>query len=281
VQHHHAHAAACLAEHGLESGLALVFDGTGLGPDGSIWGAELLDVDPTGFRRLATFAPAPLPGGDKAVMEPARQLIARWIHAGVEISGAWRRHLGVEAESIGVWTAQIERSLNSPLTHAAGRVFDAFSAGLGLVNGAVTYEGQAAVRLEARASEAGSPAPVLFDSRERDGLLEIDWAPAFTALTEKIPSSQEIPALALGFHQAVRDAALRMIEFGQDRTDTRPVCLTGGVFMNRVLTRMLLKAFKAKGVDVRIHRSIPPNDGGIALGQAWIAGQQSAAVQNT
>lgn len=88
VQHHHAHAAAALAEHGLSCGLALVMDGTGLGPDGNIWGAELLAVDPAGYRRLASFAPVALPGGDAGVMRPARQLIARWIDAGIELTEA-------------------------------------------------------------------------------------------------------------------------------------------------------------------------------------------------
>ncbi|RMF75197.1 MAG: carbamoyltransferase HypF, partial [Acidobacteria bacterium] len=133
VQHHVAHAAAGLAEHGGERLLALVFDGTGLGPDGRVWGAEAIEIARDGsWRRLATFAPVPLPGGDAAVREPRRQLVARWLAAGLDPDPSWGDRLDARDEEIGAWRIQIERGLNCPWTHAAGRLFDAFAAALGI-----------------------------------------------------------------------------------------------------------------------------------------------------
>ena len=278
VQHHHAHAVAAFAEYGVDAGLALVMDGTGLGPDGTIWGAELLAVDPAGYKRLATFAPVPLPGGDAAVRRPARQVVARWADAGVVLTEENLERLGVSPEEAIVWRQQCERGLHAPVTHAAGRLFDAFSALLGFAPENVTYEGQSAIRLEAAARRArGAERPkVPFRLIEKDGRLVIDWREAFASLSDPRVTAGSENEWALAVHDAVAEAALHMIEFGLKQSRcASPVALSGGVFMNRLLTDRVVSRLAAQGVRVLIPRRVPPNDGGIAFGQAVIAGNRS------
>jgi hydrogenase maturation protein HypF len=274
VQHHHAHAAAALAEHGAQAGLALVMDGTGLGPDGTVWGAELLAVDPAGYTRLATFAPVPLPGGDAAVRRPARQVVARWLDAGVELNEERLRRLGVSSDEAKAWRQQCSQQVNAPLTHSAGRVFDAFSALLGIAPEAVTYEGQSAIRLEAAAQRArcGTLPQLPFTSVERDGMLVIDWRDAFALMADANLTVGCESEWAYAVHCAVADAAARMVKFGLSKSPPYPVALSGGVFMNRILTDLVVTRLEAQGVRVLVHRRVPPNDGCIAFGQAVVAG---------
>jgi len=276
VQHHYAHAMAAFAEHGVETGLALVMDGTGLGTDGTVWGAELFAIDPSGYRRLATFAPVPLPGGDAAVRRPARQVVARWVAAGVELTDARLRHLGVTPEEGAIWRQQCLNRLNAPLTHAAGRVFDAFSAALRIAPETVTYEGQSAIRLEAaaRRSERRDVLRIPFAQTEKDGMLVIDWAEAFTLLAEVDLTAGRESDWAYGEHSAIAEAALAMIQYGLSHVGACPVALSGGVFMNRILTDLVVQSLEARSVRVLLQRRIPPNDGCISLGQAVVAGNR-------
>lgn len=275
VQHHHAHAAAALAEHGLDEGLALVMDGTGLGPDGTIWGAELLAVRPGGCQRLATFAPAPLPGGDAAVRRPARQVIARWAAAGVEPSPQMLRRLGVSDEEAAVWRQQCRQGLNAPLSHAAGRLFDSFSALLGIAPADATYEGQPAIRLEAAARRAAGDGrgALPFSITEAQGLLCVDWREAFVRLADARVTAGLENEWALAAHRAVAEAALKMADFGVKQVPCDVIALSGGVFMNRLLNELLVPRLETMGLRVVVHRRIPPNDGCIALGQAVVAGR--------
>ena len=274
VQHHHAHAAACLSEHGHRTGLALVMDGTGWGDDGTIWGAELLDIGDAGFRRVATFAPVPLPGGEAAIRQPARQLVARWAAAGVAVSEAWQSRIGITETEATAWIQQAQRGLNAPATRAAGRLFDAFAAALGVAPRTITYEGQAAIRLEAlaRGCHASVLPEVPFFVREEQGMLVIDWSPAFRVLADPGAVTGQEPAWALAFHKAVAAAALQMIRFGGHSCEERRVGLTGGVFMNRILNDLLTAELERDGFEALIHRTVPPGDGCIALGQAVVAG---------
>lgn len=274
VQHHHAHAAACMAEHGLDQCVALVFDGTGLGPDGKIWGAELLQVNPGGFKRLGTFEGVPLPGGDAAVLQPARQLIARWIQAGTAIPDQWRERLAIEGEEWEVIQQQCRSGINTPWTHAAGRVFDSFSVLLGLTPPAITYDGQPAIRLESSAARGLSRNKNLsldFKSVERNDLLVIEWGDLFVRYMQEPPAQDQAESLALAFHDAMARAAFLMAHYGVMRTGCRAVVLSGGVFMNRILNEQLIPRLEKQGLQVFIHRMTPPNDGCIALGQAAIA----------
>ena len=274
VQHHHAHAAACLAEHGHRTGLALVMDGTGWGDDGTIWGAELLDVSEEGFTRLATFAPVPLPGGEAAIRQPARQLVARWAAAGVEVSESWRTRLGITEAESAAWVQQARRGLNAPATRAAGRLFDAFAAALGVAPRAITYEGQPAIRLEALARDcrATTLPEVPFLAREDQGLLVVDWSPAFRALSEPGAVDGREAAWALAVHKTIASAVSQMLQFRCHLCEGRRIALSGGVLMNRILNDLLTEELEGLGYDVLVHRTVPPGDGCIALGQAMVAG---------
>jgi hydrogenase maturation protein HypF len=277
VQHHHAHALACLGEHGRREGLALVFDGTGFGPDGNVWGAELLDVNGAGgFRRVAAFAPVPLPGGDAAVRHPARQLAGRFPADGADLPASWRARLGIADEAWQVWCHQATTGVNAPATHAAGRLFDAFAALLGLAPDVTTYEGQTAIRLEAaarRATDVAGGRELPFGVETRDGLLWIDWSPAFRRLLETGESClADAPAWAVAAHAAIARAAAVMIEHGMETSGQRTVALSGGVFMNRLLHERLVADLGAVGIECLVHRETPPNDGCIACGQVLAAG---------
>jgi hydrogenase maturation protein HypF len=275
VQHHYAHAVGGLAEHGLTEGLGLVFDGTGLGTDGHVWGAELIGVEAGGFRRLASFAGVPLPGGDAAVRRPARQVAGRCFAAGIKMPAALRVRAGVSEEELRVWTRQCETGVNTPITHAAGRLFDSISVLLGLAPRTTTYEGQTAIRLEAaaRRHKPDGQTPLLpHHTEERNDMLWIDWTEAVVLLIEHAGDDGDTDAWAYAAHAAIADAAVEMASYGLERTRLRTIVLSGGVFMNRILTDLLVPRLRSIGLTVLLHRATPPNDGGIALGQAIVAG---------
>jgi hydrogenase maturation protein HypF len=247
-----------------------------LGTDGHIWGAELILVQPDGFQRLASFAGVPLPGGDAAVRRPVRQLAGRCFTAGLSLPAAILERQGVTGEEWQIWMKQCAAGLNSPVTHAAGRLFDSFSAVLGHAAAMTTYEGQTAIRLEAAARRhpAGVPAPTLpYLAEERDGMLWIDWRDAFACLLDRgIMTPAEADAWAWSAHESIAKAALDMVHYALARTEFRIITLSGGVFMNRILNNLLVPRLEAMGLNVLLHRETPPNDGCIALGQAIIAG---------
>ncbi|MBF0181643.1 MAG: carbamoyltransferase HypF [Magnetococcales bacterium] len=273
VQHHHAHALACMAEHGVSEGMALVWDGVGLGTDGGIWGAELLHVTARGAERLASFESVPLPGGDQAVLRPARQLIARLADAGIDWDPAWLAGRGIDPGEAEIWREQTRRGLNAPPCHAAGRLFDAYAALLGLAPERISYEGQAAVRLESAARLWGGEAmTVPFGWRTRaDGLGLISWREAFGWAMARLEEGQPVAMLARALHRGVAEAALAMARHGAALTGERRIFLSGGVFMNRLLCELLLPRLEGAGLLPLAHGRIPPNDNGISLGQAVAA----------
>ncbi len=246
VQHHHAHAAACLAEHG-EGGpaLALVFDGTGFGTDGTLWGGELLRCDLTDFERLAHLVPVPLPGGEAAIRQPWRTAASYLEAAGRPVP--WAR-----------WDA-VRASLraNAPLSSGMGRLFDAVSALLG-VREEVSYEGQAAIELEQLAEGVTTePWPWRFG----DG-------PALVATVhDELAAGRTRPELAAAFHETVAAAAAAACAAEGDGT----VVLSGGSFQNLRLLASTRARLEAHGKRVLSHRVVPPNDGGVSYGQAAVA----------
>jgi hydrogenase maturation protein HypF len=250
VQHHHAHAAACLAEHG-ERGpaLALVFDGTGFGTDGTLWGSELLRCDLDSFERLAHLEPVPLPGGEAAIREPWRVAAAHLERAGLDVPWPeWER----VRESL---------KLDPPLTCGMGRLFDAVAAVLGLRD-RVSYEGQAAVELEQLAGDArADPYAWRFgDATELVTVCYLDDAPP--------------EHVAARFHETVAAAAAEACaEAGGPST----VVLSGGSFQNLRLLESTRRRLEARGFRVLSHRLVPPNDGGISYGQAAVAARRSAS----
>ena len=275
VQHHHAHIAAVMAEHGLdESVIGVAFDGTGYGTDGKLWGGEFLVAELTGFRRLAHCRYLPLPGGAKAITEPWR--LAAWtLH---ELYGTNLEELGLACvrEWPPGWRLAIEaaaKGLNAPLTSSAGRLFDAAAALLGLRQ-RINYEGQAAIELEQVADGAcGNVLPYEIISGEPAVL---DFLPAFAHMAAQIRQGQaNTPQLAASFHTTVAHATVTMIQRISRQTGLKKVALSGGVFQNITLLTRIVAMLEQESFAVYLHRHTPPNDGGVALGQAIIAGRRS------
>ena len=252
VQHHHAHAAACVAEH-REDGpaMALVFDGTGWGTDGTLWGGELLRCDLESFERLAWLDPVPLPGGEAAIRQP-------WRVAATLLEGAGQPVHWPD------WTL-VRESLkaNAPLSSGMGRLFDAVAAVLGF-HGEATYEGQAAIELEQLAGE--TPAD--------------PWPWRFGRSTELVTQcyleaarGRDPAWIAASFHETVAASAAAVCA---EKATSETVVLSGGTFQNVRLLRSTRERLEALGFRVLTHRLVPPNDGGISYGQAAIAAQRTA-----
>ena len=266
VPHHYAHALAALAEAGFDRALALVFDGSGLGPDGTIWGAELLDVSRHGGFRRAHFSPVPLPGGDAAVLAPKRQLAGRAFAAGLPVEEA-ARLCGLPPERAEQLYAQCRSGLNAPLSGSAGRLFDAFAALCGLAPETITWEGQAAVRLEAaarRESAALPDSPPRFETRIEGEEMVVHWDRLWREAGDLTP---------LGFHREVARAAAAMARFGRESAGRDlPILLTGGCFQNRLLTALTAEELARAGMRAWTPSLLPPNDASISVGQIFWAG---------
>lgn len=284
VQHHHAHAVSCMAEHGLDEAIAVVFDGTGLGTDGNIWGSEVLYVNKDKFKRLATFIPVRLPGSDAAVYHPIRQLFARYIDAGVEISKEFCGCLKITDEEQKIWSMQCAKGINSPLSHATGRLFDSISVMLGLCEKIITYEGQGAIKLESEALRFRNTGKELsglirYAMILKENLLSIDWSETFRNFPPdrvlKLYSDENYQSLrkqyAYEFHCVLSNAVSDMVSHAVSRKNIKTVVLSGGVFMNKLLTSLVADKLSAMGLNVFINERIPPNDAGISFGQAVIA----------
>jgi hydrogenase maturation protein HypF len=275
VQHHHAHLAACMAENGLEGTvIGVIFDGTGLGTDGTIWGGEFLAGGYDGFRRAGNFLPVPLAGGDAAVREPWRMALA-WLYRSLgkdafDLDHPVARHLG-DGEK-GIFAAMLERGINAPLTSSCGRLFDAAAAVLD-VRQAVSYDGQAAIELEALAEGAEVPGTYSYEIADGERLV-IDFTSLFADLLADRAAGAGTAAMAYRFHATVARAAVDCCARIAGVSGLDRVVLSGGVFQNRLLTEMVYTGLLNQGLQIFTHRLVPPNDGGIALGQAAIAGWQ-------
>jgi hydrogenase maturation protein HypF len=268
VQHHHAHLAACLADNGWSSDepiIGLSFDGTGMGTDQAIWGSELLLGGYRDFQRLYHLAYVPLPGGDLAIRRPSRMALSHLWKAGIE----WEadlppvKELGME-ERMALHT-QLEHRLNAPPTSSMGRLFDAASALIGIQQVA-TYEGQAAIEMEALADaqETG-----FYPFELIDGL--IDPAPLWKALLHDWRAGIPLPVLAARFHNSVVSVSVELCSQIRRQTGCSTVALSGGVWQNRFLLERTLKKLVKESFNVLIHHRLPANDGCISVGQAMIA----------
>jgi hydrogenase maturation protein HypF len=256
VQHHHAHAAACLAENG-ETGpaLALVFDGTGYGTDGTLWGGELLRCDLEDFTRLTHLEPVPLPGGEAAIRQPWRAAASYLERAGRPVPfERWP----LVRESLRV---------NAPPSSGMGRLFDAIAALLG-VREEVSYEGQAAIELEHLAGETDA-AP--YQCRVEGGLIR--GADLVAAADDDLASGRPREQIAAAFHEGVAQAAAIACA---EAADPRTVVLSGGSFQNIRLLESTRARLANLGFRVLTHRLVPPNDGGISYGQAAVAARRRA-----
>jgi hydrogenase maturation protein HypF len=260
VQHHHAHVASVMAEHGLSRALGVAFDGTGYGTDGTVWGGEFLLCEGAEFRRAGYLLPVKMAGGDESMRDGAKTAAC---YQGM--SGAAPDYSGW-----GVLEKALSLNINAVESSSMGRLFDAASSILGVCR-ENRYEGECAILLEREAALAMrsgiEPAPLAFDLTEIDGRIVADWRPVIRVLS----AGGRVPALALGFHEAVAGMVARVCETLCARYGVRDVALSGGVFQNRLLTEGCLKRLRTLGYGVYLNRQAPPGDGGISLGQAFIA----------
>jgi hydrogenase maturation protein HypF len=264
VQHHHAHVGACAAEHGLaEPLLGLAWDGAGLGPDGVIWGGEALLVDGAEALRVAHLRPFRLPGGERAMREPRRAALGL-LH---ELVGADAAALvpGLDRSSADILVTVLQRRVNAPLTTSMGRLFDAVAA-LAELRGEPGFEGQAAMAVEFAAGgfvkEPAYPLPLVGNAPAI-----ADWEPLVRALLDDRRRGLLPGQMAARFHAALVDLGAAIAELaGLPR-----VALSGGCFQNARLRAELTARLVARGFQVYAPRRYPTNDGGLSLGQAWVA----------
>ena len=274
VQHHHAHLASCLADNAWNSPepvIGLSYDGTGLGPDQAIWGGEVLLGGYAAYHRLYHLSYIPLPGGDAATRHPSRVALAHLWQAGHE----WDPDLPpVQAQCENdrtVLRSMLEAKINSPYTSSMGRFFDAASALIGIRQEA-TYEGQAAIELEALADPAETgyyPFDISGD--------EFNPTPLWWAILRDWRRGVPQPVLAARFHNSLVELNLEICRRVRTQTGTSTVALSGGVWQNRLLLERTLQRLESSGFTVLIHHQVPTNDGGIALGQAMVAAEGIAA----
>ncbi|WP_057461195.1 carbamoyltransferase HypF [Pseudovibrio sp. POLY-S9] len=295
VQHHHAHVAAGLAEFGLpidtKPVLAVVLDGLGLGDDGYLWGGELLLANYTTYKRLGYFEEVGLLGGDKANQEPWRNTYSHiqqamgweafeWDFSGLELA-SW-----LQRKPLSVLETMLEKSLNTPLSSSAGRLFDAVAGALDICRASISYEGEAATRLQACAERYLSGADLLsvstYPTRVQVGVPAVlSFRPMWFALLQDLADKQPVGYIAARFHSTLAHATGEMAIALAKKHQCDHILLSGGVCQNRLLTNALRQRIGESGINVLLPCLYPIGDGGISLGQALIAAarkQQIASV---
>jgi hydrogenase maturation protein HypF len=267
VQHHHAHIASCMAENGLSGQvIGVAFDGSGYGPDGAIWGGEFLVAGYAGFERRAHLRYIPLAGGDAAVREPWRAALGYL----VDTFGAAAPLANVPEERVRIVRRMIEKGVNTVRTSSCGRLFDAVAAIVGLRQ-AVTFEGQAAIELE-MAAQDGVAERYPFEI-EGDGPWQLDFRPVIERIVRETAAGVPQGVVSARFHNTLADAIVETCRRIRGETKLARVCLSGGTFQNMRLLTTAAPALRSAGFQVVLHAKVPPNDGGIALGQAAIAAE--------
>ncbi|MDH3753696.1 MAG: carbamoyltransferase HypF [Acidimicrobiia bacterium] len=278
VQHHHAHLASLMAEHGLdglEPVIGFVFDGTGYGTDGAGWGGEVLIGGYADVERWGHLAEVSLPGGDSAVRNPCRVALAHLSASGLEWSDDLPSVRTCDATELRVLSQQLTTGTHCARSTSMGRLFDAVASLLGLRQ-RITYEAQAAIELEMFADEATGPATELRFDVDPTGT--IDATPILRDLVRGIRSGVDRRSLALGFHEAVVEVMATCAERVRRDRSLDVVGLTGGVFQNGLLTRLAASRLRAMGFRVLTHRIVPANDGGLALGQVMVAAHRATTT---
>ncbi|MFF4804306.1 carbamoyltransferase HypF [Streptomyces sp. NPDC001351] len=281
VQHHHAHVAACAAEHGVQGDfLGVAYDGLGLGDDGTLWGGEILVADLSGYRRVGRFATAPLPGGDAAVRHPSRTALGQLF--GAETLGCPRPYPWLtraftdrlDPAEVAAVRAMVARGVNCPRASSAGRLFDTVAALLGLCDRA-RYEGEAAVLLEAAAGAEHATALAHRVVRAQ-GLWVYDSTPTLADLLERRLGGEPVARLAAAFHLTLGIVTAELVARAVAEGAPRTVCLSGGCFVNRRLLTEVRRRLHAQGLRVLVGGQVPVGDGGISYGQAAVAAARLA-----
>ncbi len=274
VQHHHAHISSCMAENNLEGEvIGVALDGTGYGTDGTIWGGEFLLSSYRDFVRAGYLNPVPMPGGDKAAREPYRMAVS-YLNASLGAgffqeyepwAGRW------EAENVDLLRKMIELGVNAPLTSSAGRLFDAVSSIIGICDRS-TYDAQASIELEMAADETERGRYPYHISEEGTSLV-IDPGETIRSIVADVKKGLSAGTIAARFHLTFVGIIVDMCRRLGRSSGLDRVALSGGVFQNRFLVERVIPALQGAGFTVYFHSTVPPNDGGIALGQVAVANE--------
>ncbi len=283
VQHHHAHIVSCMVENGVqEPVIGVALDGTGYGSDGTIWGGEFLIADYRGFQRKGHLEYVPMAGGAAAIERPYRMAFS-YVHSLLGesmVDNGLPFMKDVDQHEQEIMKQQIEKRINSPLTSSCGRLFDGVSALLS-IRGTVDYEAQAAVELEMAATGAiGKAKTYPFSIVERDGARIVKLKEMFEAIIHDT-GRLSVGTISLGFHYTIAQMTVEMCRLIAEETKLCKVALSGGVFQNRLLSRLTINALEKEGFEVLTHSLVPTNDGGISLGQAVIANFTSETNHET
>ncbi|MBN3894310.1 MAG: carbamoyltransferase HypF [Nostoc sp. NOS(2021)] len=288
IQHHHAHIAACMAENGIPLDsppvLGIALDGLGYGDDGTLWGGEFLLADYRKFKRLATFKPVAMIGGEQAIYHPWRNTYAQLIAANLW-DDCQQQYTDLEIvkflnkKPLKLLNQLIEKRINSPPASSVGRLFDAVAAAIGICPEECSYEGQAAIAMEAivDVSSLNNDKETLiypFSFSFSDSIYCIDPRPMWKALLNDLQQQIAQPVMAAKFHKGLANAILEMVKHLCQENLINQVALTGGVFQNCILLEQVSKRLQTLGIKVLTHSLVPANDGGLSLGQAVIAAAQ-------
>ncbi|MDQ2870396.1 MAG: carbamoyltransferase HypF, partial [Acidobacteriota bacterium] len=277
VQHHHAHVAACLAEHGrTDAAIGIAFDGTGCGPAGELWGGEILAADLMDFRRAGHLRALRLPGGEAAIRQPWRTAAGALLDAGESLEALD----GVRPDRVRGIHQLLEKNLRSPEATGAGRWFDVVAALCGFL-GAITYEGQAAAELEALAgADDGAPSyPFELLDGGPGAPFEVDLRPMVREIASARRSGAPVRDIASRFHETMARVIQESARVVRRSTGLETAVFSGGCFQNRTLTERAKRLLESDGFEVLIHRRVPANDGGVSLGQAAVAASRLASRQ--
>ncbi len=285
IQHHHAHIAACMAENNIPLNsnpvLGIALDGLGYGEDGTLWGGEFMLADYRQFKRLATFKPVAMMGGKQAIYQPWRNTYAQLLSAFTwqnlkQEYGELEILQFLQTKPLNLLNQLIEKQINSPKTSSVGRLFDAVAAAIGICREECSYEGQAAIAMEALVDihslnnhEETQTYPFKLDIL--DSIYCIDPRPMWQALLHDLQQQISQPVIATKFHKSLANAIVEMVKHLRTENVINQVALTGGVFQNSILLQQVTKRLEALEINVLTHSLVPSNDGGLSLGQAVIA----------
>ena len=285
IQHHHAHIAACMAENQISLHtkpiLGIAFDGLGYGEDGTLWGGEFLLADYQSFQRLATFKPMAMIGGKQAIYQPWRNTYSQLINAfsWQEIPEKYRDLAIIkflEDKNPKLLNQIIEKGINSPLTSSVGRLFDAVAAAIGICPEQCSYEGQAAIEMEAIAdtnilNNDKETLNYSFKLEKSANIYYIDTSPTWREILNDIKQHISSSEIAAKFHQSLAITTVKIVKKLKQENQFNQVVLTGGVFQNQILLQQVKMRLEKLEINVLTHSIVPTNDGGLSLGQSVIA----------
>ena len=285
IQHHHAHIAACMAENQISLDtkpiLGIAFDGLGYGEDGTLWGGEFLLADYQSFQRLATFKPMPMIGGKQAIYQPWRNTYSELIKAfsWEEIQEKYRDLAIIkflENKNSKLLNQIIEKGINSPLTSSVGRLFDAVAATIGICPEQCSYEGQAAIEMEAIAdtnilNNDKETLNYSFKLEKSANIYYIDTSSTWREILDDIKQHISSSEIAAKFHQSLAITTVKIVKQLKQENQFNQVILTGGVFQNQILLQQVKMRLEKLEINVLTHSIVPTNDGGLSLGQSVIA----------